>query len=172
MVEEMVIAGAMTEVEWDRIDHQCQDVVVSLLDHPLRESHYENVGISGLAVMGLRPDGGWVAAEDYTSNYSAIIKLARMLVVRQAVVEREEEVAERVRGGMDEKRAKEASTSLFQLVRGKVQRFMTTMIDRTVLTPMEGPGRCEHTASWSRTSASGCIWSEVSRDGRWRFWGC
>ena len=100
MVEEMVSAGAMTEVEWDPIDRQCLDVVVSLLDYPLRESLYENVVISGLALIWLRPDGGWVAAEDYTSNYSAIIKLARMLVVRQAVVERKEEVAERMRGGI------------------------------------------------------------------------
>src|SRR5436190_16439661 len=116
MVEEMVSAGGMTEVEWYRIDRLCLDVALSPLDHPLRESHYENVVISGLAVMGLRPDGGWVTAKNYTSNYSAIIKLARMFVVRQAVVEREEEVAKRVRGGMDEKKAKETSTSLFQLV--------------------------------------------------------
>ena len=65
MVEEMVSAGAMTEVEWDPIDRQCLDVVVSLLDYPLRESLYENVVISGLALIWLRPDGGWVAAEDY-----------------------------------------------------------------------------------------------------------
>src|SRR5436190_2726007 len=41
---------------------------------------------------------------------------------------------------------------------------------------MEGPGRCEHTASWSRTSGRRPlvthIWSEGNRDGRRRFWGC
>jgi hypothetical protein len=38
---------------------------------------------------------------------------------------------------MEEKEPKEASTSLFRLVRGKAQRFMTMVTDETAPTPMD-----------------------------------
>jgi hypothetical protein len=34
------------------------------------------VVISTLAVIGIREDGGWLGAEDYTPKYLAFIKLA------------------------------------------------------------------------------------------------
>ena len=39
--------------------------------------------ISRLAVLGIRNDDGWLDAEDYTLKYSAVIKLAWLMVVQE-----------------------------------------------------------------------------------------
>jgi hypothetical protein len=60
---------------------------VELLDHRLgggQDQEFENAIISGLAVMGIRPDGGWETARSFTPKLSGMIKLARMLVAQQA----------------------------------------------------------------------------------------
>lgn len=91
-----------------RVDRLCLDFMVALFDHPLKHTHYENAIISGLAVMGLREDGGWVSAENYTPIYSAVIKMARILVAYQAVVEQKDEIQALARS-MDEEDAAEAA---------------------------------------------------------------
>jgi len=40
------------------------------LNHLLQESEYKSAIISGLAVLGIRDDDGWLDAEDYTPKYS------------------------------------------------------------------------------------------------------
>ncbi len=54
---------------------------------PLPGSSYDSVLLSALAAVGIRDDGGWASPDSYTGHYSAIIKVARMLVVRQAFLE-------------------------------------------------------------------------------------
>ena len=54
---------------------------IQLLDYRLHGDIYKNVIISGLSVLGIREGGGWLKATEYTMKYSAIVKLARALVV-------------------------------------------------------------------------------------------
>ena len=65
------------------------DLCIALLNHELGDDEYESVIISRLAVIGFRDDGGWLNVEDYTTKYSGIIKVARMLVVYQSYIEQE-----------------------------------------------------------------------------------
>jgi hypothetical protein len=48
--------------------------------------------ISGLAILGMREDDGWLDAEDYMPKYSAVIKLARLMVVQEACERRREAI--------------------------------------------------------------------------------
>jgi len=48
---------------------------IELLNHSIGANEYESAIISGLAVLGIREDGKWYDAEDYTTKYSAIHKL-------------------------------------------------------------------------------------------------
>ncbi|KAH7232453.1 hypothetical protein B0J15DRAFT_572377, partial [Fusarium solani] len=127
-------------------------VVIALLDHRLTAGEYRSAIISGLAVMGIRKDGGWMDVLDYTPIYSAVIKVARAMVVYQSYQERQAEVMRLKQDKMDEwmvrrrqegnqtweeqharkeaedeaeEEAEEEATSIFRIVRGKVQRFMT-----------------------------------------------
>ena len=52
-----------------------------MLNHPLKDDEYKSAIISGLVVLGIQDDNGWLNAEDYTLKYLAVIKLARLIVV-------------------------------------------------------------------------------------------
>ena len=82
-LEDMVEGGEVREGEGQaKVDRACLDFAVSLLDHELKHSAYESALISALAVLGRRGDGGWVSPLDYTTMYSAVIKVGRILVLR------------------------------------------------------------------------------------------
>lgn len=59
----------------------CLDFLVSLLDYPIPDSEYDSILLSALAAMGIREDGGWLQPSQYTTTYSAIIKIARIVVI-------------------------------------------------------------------------------------------
>ncbi|CAM1507673.1 Fc.00g073140.m01.CDS01 [Cosmosporella sp. VM-42] len=110
----------------EELEYRCLDAVVGFLDHPFQNgNHYESIIISGLAVMGLEPDGGWVPVTNYTQVYSAIIKVARYLVLYQSMLEREANIRRRQQGmGVDRRQAEEGAEGLFRIMRHKVRRFM------------------------------------------------
>ncbi|KAK4158624.1 hypothetical protein QBC43DRAFT_305290, partial [Cladorrhinum sp. PSN259] len=105
------------------LDRACLDFLITLLDQQLPHSSYDSVLLSALAVMGIRQDGGWLRPEEYTSIYSAIIKIARMLVVWQSQLEAED--------------TGPAEASVFALVRKKVSRFMTVVHEAGLPTPID-----------------------------------
>jgi hypothetical protein len=108
-----------------RLEAMCLDMVVGMLDHEIKNGkHYSNVVISALAVMGIGADGVWVAPQEYTPLYAAVIKVARMLVLHQSAMEREGEIR-RLEQMMDRQRAEEKAAGLFTRLRAKVRRFMT-----------------------------------------------
>ena len=48
--------------------------------------------ISGLAIIGIRDNDGWLDAKDYTPKYSAIIKLARLIVIQEGYERRQKAI--------------------------------------------------------------------------------
>ncbi|KXX72843.1 hypothetical protein MMYC01_210575 [Madurella mycetomatis] len=141
-----------SEGDFDRVDRVCLDLLVALLDHPLLGASYDSVLLSALAALGVRDDGGWLGPEQYTPIYSAVVKVARMLVVRQAQLETDEAADNSADGadGPDETDASDEADeadevdearapgpSLFRAVRAKVRRFMTTTHSEGDPTPMD-----------------------------------
>lgn len=88
-----------------------------MLDHAIQEKEYNNGIISGLAVIGIHPTQGWVDALNYTPKLSAVVKLARIMVVQHAW----EKYQSRRPG---------SSESCFEETRRMVNRFM--VIDEPV----------------------------------------
>ncbi|KAF4921051.1 ATP-dependent DNA helicase Q-like 3 [Colletotrichum fructicola] len=108
----------------EKLERAALDMLIGMLDHQLKGGDYSSALLSALAVMGIAENGGWVQITDYTTKYSAVIRIARMLVIHLAYTERNDEVAELERSlGKDE--AEDAAQSLFQHTRAKVRRFMT-----------------------------------------------
>ena len=103
----------------------CLEFVISLFDHPLKAGHYDNAVISALAVLATREDGGWADVLEYTTTYSAVIKIIRILAVYEGYLEREDEVRALREAGVDEEEASEQASSIFSKVRGKVGRYLT-----------------------------------------------
>jgi superfamily II DNA helicase RecQ len=120
----------------EKIDRLCLRLCIALLNHELGDDEYESVIISGMAVLGFRDDGGWLNAEDYTTKYSGVIKVARILVLYRSYMEREDGY-ETNRKVMDDIQARERTETMFDIVRRKVQKFMTLVSDKGRPTPMD-----------------------------------
>jgi hypothetical protein len=85
--------------------------------------------ISGLAILGIGEDDGWLDAEDYTPKYSAVIKLARLIVVQEAYERRREVIAQYEERGLSPEVAREKALSHYVLTRALVHSFMTIAHD-------------------------------------------
>ncbi len=122
----------------DQLDRRCLEVCVQLLDHKLGDQEYSSAIISGLAVLGLRGDGGWADVETYTPILSAVIKIARMLVLQQAYEIRQDWIRQCIQEhGPDRQRAEELAPSHYQLVHEMSDRFMTVISGDGQPTPMD-----------------------------------
>jgi superfamily II DNA helicase RecQ len=136
---------------------------VDLLDHPLQDNEYESAMISGLAVLGMRDDEGWLDAEDYTPKYSAAIKLARLMVVQEAY-EKKEEAMQALQARNQEREIGEAecrrrTSSYYHLISRMVRKFMVMSPGDRDPTPMQWIFRARSYGFKIRytTTAEGCI---------------
>jgi hypothetical protein len=79
-----------------------------------------------LAVIGIQVGHGWKSALIYTPVLSAIVTVARMLVLYKAKQGREKEIENRIRAsGESEQDARRKARGHFDRVQEMVQRFMT-----------------------------------------------
>lgn len=88
LVEAYIEDPEAQPLDEDQVDGLTLQFVMALLDHRLAAGEYRSAIISGLAVLGISKDGGWMDVLDYTSIYSAVIKVARSMVVYQSYQER------------------------------------------------------------------------------------
>ncbi|KFY90217.1 hypothetical protein V500_05234 [Pseudogymnoascus sp. VKM F-4518 (FW-2643)] len=92
--------------------------------------------ISGLAVLMIKGDKGWHDAEDFTTKYSAVIKLARLMVVQEAYEQRQEQICA-YQSEMTEVEARKEATSYYGLVKKFVGQFTTMTYGGRDPTPMQ-----------------------------------
>jgi hypothetical protein len=59
---------------------------IALLDHALHKDIYDSVIVGFFAVLGIRKDGCFSEAVNYTTHLSAFIKIAQLLVVQRSVL--------------------------------------------------------------------------------------
>ena len=119
-----------------QIQRMVLQLCIALLNQPLQDDEYKSVIISGMAILGMRDDEGWLDAEDYTPTYSAVIKLARLMVVQEAYYRRQKEIDGWKAAGRTADQAGEAATSYYRLTRGLVKSFMTMAHGDQDPTPM------------------------------------
>lgn len=125
------------EKQMQELDDECLEFCIQLLDHRLIGDAYKNAIISGLSILGIKDGGGWLEATEYTTNYSAIIKLARALVIEKAHQAWRKQMAAAQIMGCSEDEARETSDSHYELVRRMVDRFMGLEGGRREPTPMD-----------------------------------
>jgi len=110
---------------------------VDLLHHPLQDNEYKSAMISGLAVLGIRDDNGWLDAEDYTPKYSAVIKLARLIVVQEGYEQRQEAIKLLEERGLTVDEANKKARSYFYFIRRLTHQFITMAHNNQDPTPMQ-----------------------------------
>src|SRR5277367_6450351 len=148
------------EIEFmERIQREVLRLCIELLNHPLQDNEYQNVIISGLAIMGIRDDDGWLDAEDYTPKYSAIIKLARLMVVQEGYERRQEAIQRLQERGSTIEDAKEEARSYYHFIRQLTHQFMTMSHSGRDPSPMDWIFKARSYGFKIRytTTAEGCI---------------
>lgn len=72
------------------LDHACLCFCIALLDHRLLGPIYDSVIVGFLAVQGIDvKKNGFCEAACYTTHLSALVKMAQLLVLRQAIAAKE-----------------------------------------------------------------------------------
>jgi hypothetical protein len=122
----------MTELDW-----QYLILYIRLLDYRLHRDVYKNVIISGLSILGIREGGGWLKATEYTMIYSAVIKLARALVIERIYQSRQRQIYAAQALGISKDEACKNSESYYTLVCRIVDRFMGLEGGRYEPNPMD-----------------------------------
>ncbi|RTE68285.1 hypothetical protein BHE90_017338, partial [Fusarium euwallaceae] len=104
------------------------DLVMALLDQPLKDDAYDSPLASGLAVLSIEDDGRYGELEGFLPRISAIAKFSRLLVVEKARRTRVGEV-ERLQeeDGLELADAKSKARGHAELVQGMVQRFLVRL---------------------------------------------
>jgi hypothetical protein len=67
-----------------RLQKACLKFCIALLDHQITRREYDSPLVYALAVLGVKEDG-WKGPEQYPPMLSAIIKVARFIVVQQGL---------------------------------------------------------------------------------------
>lgn len=114
------------EIEFiGQIQRETLRLCIVLLNHLLQGNEYKSAIISGLAVLGIRDDDGWLDIEDHTPKYSAVIKLARLMVVQEGYEQQQEAIKqlEEHRSIADE--ASEEAYSYFYFIHRLTYQFIT-----------------------------------------------
>ena len=116
----------LEDEEEEILEKHVLEFLLSLLDHNLKDDEYKSVLVSAAAVFGVSNDCGWKSALSYTPTISAIVTVARMLVLYKASKARKERVAEIMeKEGFSKEDADEQAPSHFDLVKEMANGFMT-----------------------------------------------
>ncbi|KAI1676246.1 Superfamily II DNA helicase [Pyrenophora tritici-repentis] len=121
----------------EALQDQVLALMLALLDHKLASSEYESGLISGMAVLGVSADRGWLDPLMYTPKQSAIVSISRMLVLYQAHRERNAQIDKLVAGGYSEETASNMAVTHFELVQDMCHRFMALTDYNGRPTPMD-----------------------------------
>jgi superfamily II DNA helicase RecQ len=129
----------------DRLDEEQEEALeghvlqfmLSLLDHVLGDSEYKSALISGMAVLGISAESGWLDPLVYTPKQSAIVSIARMLVLYRSTQLRQAEVDRLVREGWGVEDAVDMAPPHFEFVQDMAKRFMTLTEYNGKPTPMD-----------------------------------
>ena len=116
-----------------RTDQYCSEWLISLLDQRLASTAYDSPVVYFLSITGIRPDGRWISAQHNTPLLSTVIRIARRLVALDALLEKKQRERQEERSQAEGSDAEDYAPdsddttvpSMFDLVRGRVSRFMT-----------------------------------------------
>jgi len=127
----------LDDAQTEALEGHVLQLMLALLDHVLGDNEYTSALISSMAVLGISADDGWLGALVYTPKQSAVIAIARMLVLYRSTQMRQEAVQELIEEGWGAEDAAAMAPSHFDFVQEMAQRFMTLTEYDGKPTPMD-----------------------------------
>ena len=120
------------ELQWLALEF-----MLALLDHRLDDDEFASPLISGMAVLGIDAQCGWMSPLIYTPKQAAVVNVARMLVLYESTRRRKQHIAELEAEGASRHDAQDKAPSHFHFVREMVSRFMTLTVFGGDPTPVD-----------------------------------
>jgi hypothetical protein len=99
--------------------------MLSLLDHVTGDSEYTSALISGMAVLDISAESGWLDPLAYTPKQSAVVTTSCMLVLYRSTQMRQEQVDKLTAEGWGLEDAADMAPPHLQFVQEMASRFMT-----------------------------------------------
>ena len=99
-----------------RIQQEILQLCIVLLNYLLQDNKYQNVIISRLAVIDIQDDDRQLDTKDYISKYSAIIKLAWLIVVQEGYKQQQEAIQQLQEQGSTTEDVKEEVYSYYYFI--------------------------------------------------------
>jgi RecQ family ATP-dependent DNA helicase len=132
-------ANAIAEpTKLSRLQKACLEFCIALLNQSITRKEYDSPLVCALAVLGVKEDG-WKGAEQYPPILSAVIKVARFMVVQQAL-ELSEPLDENEDEWDDDDSAYESDSSRLRRRRPKgCLQFVQEMMDKFMVRGSHGP---------------------------------
>ena len=110
----------------------------AMLDHKLVDQEFQSGLISGLAVQGLdTEDCGWQDALNYTPKLAAIVTVSKALVVYIAWKNKQDDIQEGVKQGLEMKEAEENAGQVIDGVQEMTRRMLSFAEFTGRQTPMD-----------------------------------
>ena len=129
---------SMDEQEEAQLEELALSLMLALLDHHLKDDEYASALMSGMAVLGIDYQCGWMSPLGYTPKIAAIVNVSRMLVLYQSTKMRREEIARLRRDdGWGQEVAEDIAPGHFQFVQEMANRFMTLVSYGGLPCPMD-----------------------------------
>lgn len=108
----------------ERLHDATLSLLLSLIDHPLGEHEYSSVLLSGLAILGIDIKDGWKSPLNYTPILSAVVTVAKMLVLYSAHKQREAHIIQSVKDGWGRVDAEEIAPSHLSYTQEMTDRYL------------------------------------------------
>jgi superfamily II DNA helicase RecQ len=129
--------GRLDEQQQDALEGHVLQFMLSLLDHVLGDNEYTSALISGMAVLGISAESGWLSPLVYTPKQSAVISTSRMLVLYRSMQLRQDRINELVAEGWGSEDAADIAPPHLEFVQDMANRFMTLIEYNGKPTPMD-----------------------------------
>jgi hypothetical protein len=129
--------GRLDEQQQDALEGHVLQFMLSLLDHVLGDNEYTSALISGMAVLGISAESGWLSPLVYTPKQSAVISTSRMLVLYRSTQLRQDQINKLVAEGWGSDDAADIAPPHLEFVQDMAHRFMTLIEYNGKPTPMD-----------------------------------
>jgi superfamily II DNA helicase RecQ len=129
--------GRLDEQQQDALEGYVLQLMLSLLDHVLSDNEYTSALISGMAVLGISAESGWLSPLIYTPKQSAVVSTSRMLVLYRSTQMRQDQIDKLAAEGWGAEDAAAMATPHLEFVRDMANRFMTLIEYNGKPTPMD-----------------------------------
>jgi hypothetical protein len=127
----------LDEQQVEALQDRVHDFMLALLDHNLCDNEYTSASISGMAVLGISAESGWLSPLVYTPKQSAVVNASRMLVLYKSTQMRQQAIDEFTAQGYGAEDVAAIALGHDYSMQEMAQRFMTLTGYSGKPTPMD-----------------------------------